>query len=450
VFQQGGSKRSATGPMRAREPRTEETCSAGGGSLWQELAMGSIASQAIDRAGSARPLHVQRKLTVGTPDDPLEQEADRSAARAAGTDVRAAALPVSVMSRAAVPGVRPRPTTQLDSRIASTSGGRPLPGTVRRDMETTFDADFSAVRLHDSQQDRTDTESIGARAFTHKHHIWLGRNRRADDRGLLAHELTHVIQQGTGVQRTTTGRTGTRPEATVGGVPDVQGAWYNVSIPFTDYEFDPSWSGIKTAAGLAKDAAVDLGHEIRAAAEKVWDVGKVLWQIAKVLYNGAVHAVIMLIEAPGKALEYIKDFVAGLVPKAPGELQKVLTEYLAPRLGGPADTTAGAEVRIQRQEEPATTTEPIPETRWQAVMRHLGVRVRYLKDNWWRVIKAGRRHLHHVLSQYADHYNSHRPHRALGQRPPDGRISIVSADDYIRVRRRDRLGGLLHDYSQVA
>jgi putative transposase len=67
-----------------------------------------------------------------------------------------------------------------------------------------------------------------------------------------------------------------------------------------------------------------------------------------------------------------------------------------------------------------------------------------------RILLTGRRHLHHVLSQYADHYNSHRPHRALGQRPPDGRISIVSADDNIRVRRRDRLGGLLHEYSQVA
>jgi transposase InsO family protein len=44
-----------------------------------------------------------------------------------------------------------------------------------------------------------------------------------------------------------------------------------------------------------------------------------------------------------------------------------------------------------------------------------------------RILLIGRRHLHHVLSQYVDHYNSHRPHRALGQRPPDGRISIVSA-----------------------
>ncbi|HEX3958120.1 MAG TPA: DUF4157 domain-containing protein [Trebonia sp.] len=341
----------------------------------------------LDRA-TEPPLRVQPKLTVSAPGDPLEQEADRVAASVApGEHVNAAAGPVPVVSPVAVPSGTAGTSTPLDARIASPSGGRQLPNGVRRDMETTFDADFSAVRLHDTQQDRADAESIGARAFTHEHHIWLGRNALADDRGLLAHELTHVIQQGSDVRRATTGRTGTRPEATVGSAPDVQGAWYNIGIPGTDYEFDPSWSGIKTAAGLAKDAAVDVGHGIGTAAEKVWDVGKVLWQIAKVIYNGAVHALVMLIETPGKALEYIKDFVAGLVAKAPGKLQEVLAEHLAPRLGGPAETTAGAEVSIQRQEEPATATELAPETRWHAVTRHLGVRLTYLKDNWWEVIK---------------------------------------------------------------
>ena len=46
-------------------------------------------------------------------------------------------------------------------------------------------------------------------------------------------------------------------------------------------------------------------------------------------------------------------------------------------------------------------------------------------------------------------YNTHRPHRALSQRPPDGRTQAAVADDNVRVLRRDRLGGLLHEYSQV-
>ena len=59
-----------------------------------------------------------------------------------------------------------------------------------------------------------------------------------------------------------------------------------------------------------------------------------------------------------------------------------------------------------------------------------------------RILITGRRHLRHVLSEYVDHYDTHRPHRALGQRPPNGRSHITPADGNIRVRRRDRLGGL--------
>ena len=65
-----------------------------------------------------------------------------------------------------------------------------------------------------------------------------------------------------------------------------------------------------------------------------------------------------------------------------------------------------------------------------------------------RILIAGRRHLQHTLSEYVDHYNTHRPHRTLSQQPPGGRTHAASAEDNIRVRRRDRLGGLLHEYSQ--
>jgi putative transposase len=63
---------------------------------------------------------------------------------------------------------------------------------------------------------------------------------------------------------------------------------------------------------------------------------------------------------------------------------------------------------------------------------------------------TGERHLQMVLSEYADHYNLHRPHRALQQAPPAGRPTPPSPGISARVQRRDRLGGLLHEYSQVA
>src|ERR1035441_10775269 len=67
-----------------------------------------------------------------------------------------------------------------------------------------------------------------------------------------------------------------------------------------------------------------------------------------------------------------------------------------------------------------------------------------------RILIAGRRHLHHILSEYVDHYNTHRPRRTLSQQPPDGRTHLAPPGDNIRIRRRDRLGGLIHEYSQVA
>jgi transposase len=68
-----------------------------------------------------------------------------------------------------------------------------------------------------------------------------------------------------------------------------------------------------------------------------------------------------------------------------------------------------------------------------------------------RTLIWNRRHLMTVLREYEDFYNAHRPHRALNQaaplRPlPDG----VTDLDHFRVRRRDRAGGVIHEYRLVA
>ena len=67
-----------------------------------------------------------------------------------------------------------------------------------------------------------------------------------------------------------------------------------------------------------------------------------------------------------------------------------------------------------------------------------------------RMLIAGPRHLAHVLREYCGHYNTHRPHRSLNQHPPAGRL--ITASDGLKNRhlRRDRLGGVIHEYLQVA
>ena len=67
-----------------------------------------------------------------------------------------------------------------------------------------------------------------------------------------------------------------------------------------------------------------------------------------------------------------------------------------------------------------------------------------------RMLITSERHLRLVLNEYAEHHNVHRPHRTLCQSPPAGRDHPPATDPNVRVLRRDRLGGLLHEYAQVA
>ena len=67
-----------------------------------------------------------------------------------------------------------------------------------------------------------------------------------------------------------------------------------------------------------------------------------------------------------------------------------------------------------------------------------------------RMLILGRRHLETVLAEYVEHYNSHRP---LGQAAPSALDSTPEHDtdpDLARLRRTDRLGGLIHEYRLVA
>ena len=67
-----------------------------------------------------------------------------------------------------------------------------------------------------------------------------------------------------------------------------------------------------------------------------------------------------------------------------------------------------------------------------------------------RILIINQRDASVVLRQYERHYNSHRPHRALGQAAPLRPLPHRKTTEIHDVRRRDRLGGLLHEYRQVA
>jgi hypothetical protein len=208
----------AKSPQAAKASRS--VASAAPASRWQAL---------HGHMGNARlATMLQLKLTVSPPDDVYEQEADRVAdevmrmpepaddqAASSGTCARpriqrlcpeceeGLQLPEDEtllrrrLDRDAEPDVSPRVE---DAIRALTGRGQPLPDSVRSFMEPRFGTDFSAVRVHTDARAGDLARAVNAQAFTVGRDIVFRADRYAPDtepgRHLLAHELTHVVQQG--------------------------------------------------------------------------------------------------------------------------------------------------------------------------------------------------------------------------------------------------------------
>ena len=97
-------------------------------------------------------------------------------------------------------------------------------------------------------------------------------------------------------------------------------------------------------------------------------------------------------------------------------------------------------IRILRTPVRAPQANAIAE-RWIGTVR------RELLD---RMLIINRRHLTAVLNEYVAHINDHRPHRALNQAAPLRSLPPPASPSQCHLRRRDRLGGLIHEYARVA
>lgn len=205
-----------------------------------------IGNQAMQRLigqadGASRPAtFIQTKLTVGAADDPYEREADAVAhqvmttpdtasagasvqrageedelaakriQRAGEEDELAAKRLPQIVQRA---GEEDELATSRDDMMGSfevggdvenqiqtsKGGGQPLPDTTRNFLEPRFGQDFSGVRVHTGGEADSLNRSLSARAFTTGSDIFVRSSDYQPDsaggRELLAHELTHVVQQ---------------------------------------------------------------------------------------------------------------------------------------------------------------------------------------------------------------------------------------------------------------
>lgn len=120
------------------------------------------------------------------------------------TRMQSALLPAAGVQREGMG--QPAATQEIATEIrASLGGGQPLPQAVRDDMEPRFRADFSGVRIHTDDRAGGLAARLAARAFTFGRDIFFARGAYSPDsaggRELIAHELTHTIQQRAAVQQ---------------------------------------------------------------------------------------------------------------------------------------------------------------------------------------------------------------------------------------------------------
>jgi len=155
---------------------------------------------------SRAPVRLQAKLTVNTPGDIYEQEADRVAEQVMATPAHQAVsgAPPHIQRLAGQPIGLAGVTTPASVDGALAAPGRPLEPALRQDMEKRFGHDFSRVRVHSGAVAEQSAQDVDAKAYTVGHDIVFGAGRFTEGtnegRRLIAHELTHVVQQ-SGVAR---------------------------------------------------------------------------------------------------------------------------------------------------------------------------------------------------------------------------------------------------------
>jgi hypothetical protein len=151
----------------------------------------------VGRMALARPAigAVQMKPAIDGPGDAHERQAKRLSERVTATpDARTASIRAIASSgdRAASADV-----PVVDRALSSP--GRPLEPATRVDMESRFGHDFSRVRVHTGSVAAASADAIGARAYTTGCDVVFGASQYSPGtragRRLLAHELTHVVQQ---------------------------------------------------------------------------------------------------------------------------------------------------------------------------------------------------------------------------------------------------------------
>ncbi|HEX2996109.1 MAG TPA: DUF4157 domain-containing protein [Anaerolineales bacterium] len=238
--------------------------------LQRKCACGGSASSSLSgECAACSKNKLQRKLSIGASNDPLEQEADRVAEQV-----------MAAPSHSAVSSAPPRiqryagqATDGLDTAPASvdrvlSGSGRSLDAAIQQDMGQRFGHDFSQVRVHSDAAAEQSAKDVNAHAYTVGQNLVFGAGQFAPGsdagRRLLAHELAHVVQQTDSAQTSSTfamGRNGTLSRYRDKGKDTI--AFDAANETLTDPKTQPWIDNINIAFDTA---TVDTGHTAAAKA----------------------------------------------------------------------------------------------------------------------------------------------------------------------------------------
>lgn len=150
---------------------------------------------------------IQPKLTINTPGDVYEQEADAMAnkvMRMANGSSQTMSSDIMRKESSANMGM-PVSNSFVNNLNNSKGSGSTLPKSTKGFMENAFSTDFSNVKIHNDAKANNLSQNINAKAFTHGNDIYFGAGQYSPNsysgKSLLAHELTHTLQQSGQIQR---------------------------------------------------------------------------------------------------------------------------------------------------------------------------------------------------------------------------------------------------------
>jgi hypothetical protein len=314
--------------------------------------------------------------------------------------------------------------SSLESHLNSSRGsGSSLPEDTRAQMESSFGIDFSGVRIHTDGSAVQMNKDLRAQAFTHGSDIYFNSGKynpeSTEGKKLLAHELTHTVQQGHSNIQSKKQDNAREQTLLPAGKDIVQG----FDIPFTDYETDFSWRGVKTAAGLTADAAKGAGrwtyNRGKFIVGNAVDCARATGSSIRKLVTGDFDSLADLLGMPKPAgdgpsmIDWISfmlthpclkmipgyeavDFVVDKFSKAgkflkgawhminnPDEMMEAI--HTSPFLSGMMTGISPAAMAISLKA--VTHSSPAMDI-VSGIWRHLMPKLEYLASNWWEILKS--------------------------------------------------------------